>query len=686
MSSQLNPGDRTTLPRSIFIALVIAGLSLGLRLPGLGDFMTADEANWMDRGRSFYKDTFIGNLGGTFMSTHPGATAMWLIGGGIVAQESRLGFSFEPDTLIHFKKAATLPMLVFISLLLGLCAWLLIPLMGEGAALLAGLFLAADPYLIGSSQLVHLDALQATLMLAALLSFLLFLRAQARPAHTPYRIKPTAFIVLVGILTGLACGNRLMMALWLVPVYGVLLIIHYRHTLRANWTHVGNKLGLIVGIGALVFYALWPVLWVKDDVSRSFVRDVRTSFTDEHVALAVSDEPINPTSFYLRTWAARTTPLTQGLLVGAVLLAGFALLRRKPMAHLRLDTYTILALLGYAIGFMVIISLAAKKADRYALPPLIAFPAIAGWLLWRVLTLVRNKKYRHRYFQYALLGVVVIAVIWVPLRWSPYAIAYNNPYFDVRPLSQQGWGEGLEAAAQWLNQQPLADKVIVASWYKTVLAPYFKGKTMTLSSRDDYRVSYVVTYRNMESRAEDTIASDVLDEFKGKQPVYVASIMGKPYAWVYDTGTVGRFYRHVGELLPAMEVGQTVTPPATVWDSIDIGFATFESRANFSDIIFHVRENMDSTDDIRTVRVNTRELKDNKWHTFLFAPIISDSSRSYYIAVTADNATPGNAVTVRYVDRDILPGEFSFRTRSLAGNERMSDYIKPGDIAYRFSQ
>jgi hypothetical protein len=279
-----------------------------------------------------------------------------------------------------------------------------------------------------------------------------------------------------------------------------------------------------------------------------------------------------------------------------------------------------------------------------------------------------------------VVAVVIAGVLsgGVLFRWSPYAIAYNNPIFlNIRPLNQQGWGEGLDKAADWFNQHPLGEKLTVASWYEKALAPYFKGKAFSLSARDDYRVAYVVTYRNMGGRAGDDQASNVLDEYVDQEPVHVIKIGGVPYVWVYETNNVGVFTKHVGEVTNEVEVGQIVEPGVKEWEAVEIGFATYSDRPNTEDVVLEVKESLESREVIRRVVVNAKDIKDNQWQEFRFEPLKVELGQKFYIGITSPNSYAGNAVTVRYIDEDIRPGQMYLKRGSGVPQP------KEGDVAYR---
>ncbi len=630
----------------LWLVSLIGLLALVVRLFGLGSFMTADEPNWMVRSSQYYHNFRKGDTGGTFMTTHPGATAMWLIGAGETIQEARLGFNVDTSNLHFFRLAATLPIALVTAALLGLATWFIARLFGFWPALVSGGLLALDPYLTGMSQVAHLDALLALCMTASLLAFLLYLKQQRM-----------SYAALAGIFAGLALGTKLLPALWLFVFFMVVLGLHFRYA----WREVVRSICFVSGIAVLTFYIVWPALWFTTDLDRTFKRDVPAVITQEHVALEESDEPIAPVTFYIRTLLGRVPPFVLILSVGAVVAMGMVWWRFKRLP-------TVGWLLLYGAGYLLLVTMAAKKADRYALPALVILPVLAGWVGALILARLRPG------WRVTITAVITIALFGQLLPWVPYTLAYNSPFFDVRPLPQQGWGEGLDAAAAWLNAHPLGDRLTIASWYPAVTGTYFNGKTMSLSSRRDPRVGYVVLYRNMEGRARDTIASDVLDEFKNKEPVSIVDIMGKPYVWIYETLGTNYFPKRAHEIIGTDEVGQTIPAAPARWSSLELGMANYSGRANTHDVLLTVRERPGGLV-LRQVTTNARNIEDS-WHRFNFEPITDSEGKSYYVALTSPTSVPGNAVTVRYIDKDILPGDMY----------QNGDLKQGWDIAYRLTK
>lgn len=628
----------------------MGGLALLVRWPVLGEFMTADEENWMLRSAGFYHNIFRkGDTGGAFMTTHPGATAMWLAGAGIVFQEQRLGFDIDTSNIGTFRLAAVLPITVMVAILIGITAWLAMRLMGIAPGIAGGALLALEPYFVGMSQIAHLDALLALFMLNSVLVFLC----------ASFGVFPARWLILSGLFAGFAMATKLVPALWLFVFFGIVLLSRLprktafgghaaaQPNFLEQFGTIVSIFGFIAGVAVLTFWAVWPALWFTADLGRSFGKDVPSVITQEHVAIEESYEPTSPASFYVRTLLGRTSPFVLILSIVGIVYPLFCLPLGKGEKQ---GGSKVLWLFVYALGFLLLITLAAKKADRYALPALAALPVIAGWALAKIPILhLRGVKWGA-----VLVGVLLLAQV---LLLFPHAIAYDNPLWDIRPLSQQGWGEGLEQAAAWLNARPRAEETFVASWYPSVMRIFFHGKTFSLSSRHDDRVGFVVLYRNMLGRGADDIATNVLEEFQNRKPIHTVEIQGVPYVWIYDVRGLHYFPQHVGDLFGDRTVGQLVPIEQDNWSAIEIGLATFSSRHNTQDVILHVRESIEATEDVRTVRLNANQIEDSSYHRFEFESIADAAGKTFYVFLDSPTSQPGDAITVRFANEDILPGE-----------------------------
>jgi len=100
-----------------------------------------------------------------------------------------------------------------------------------------------------------------------------------------------------------------------------------------------------------------------------------------------------------------------------------------------------------------------------------------------------------------------------------------------------------------------------------------------------------------------------------------------------------------GPLHGSITMGQTFYSPYPGLHRIDIAMATY-ARVNTHDVTFHLRESPTATVDLATIVVNAREIEDNAWHQFEFAPLPGSAERSFYFFLESPTSTPDDAVTV----------------------------------------
>lgn len=663
-----------TLKKNTLIFIGVFLVALFIRLPGLGSFMTADEANWMVRSGEFWNNLFLNNdPGGTFRTSHPGVLTMWLSGGGVFFEELRLGYHIDQSNLADFRLAAVLPIAVATSLLIaliGLQFSLLYP--QRQYSFLPALFLALDPYLTGMSQIVHLDALLALCMVSSLLQLCLYVKEEEESRKIRY-------LIFSGIIASGAFLNKFLPALWLVPLMTSLLFFSIPGSFFHRLRIISTKLLLLFGVSGLVFYLLWPTLLVMKNTTQYFTNDAVSIATVDHVDISASDDPIQGSFFYLRTTLGRTSPfiLILALTIGIITVS-------QAWRQKKIEPFSYLFL--YSISYLLFISVISKKADRYALPSLVVWPLLSGFGIQVAMNVIKNIRIYSlpNWFFKTLPWALVLALGIQTFSWSPYAIAYDSPLFpNIRLLSQQGWGEGLDEAAALLNTYPFGKQLSVASWYPTVFETYYKGDTYSLSSRDDQRVGMVVLYRNMQGRGPDDEGTNLWDEYKNQKPWQVLSIHNKPYVYLYRIVRVRNFPKTTAELIGSSEVGQLLSIEDNNWSSIDIGLATYSSRANNQDVTVHIRSDATSSQDIRTITRNAKDILDSDWNTFAFEPITNSAEKTFFVSITSPTSTPGNAIAVRYSNEDIQPGQLFVLPRTEKNISNRQVFLRTGDMAYR---
>jgi hypothetical protein len=466
---------------SLVLAAAAFLLALAPRLHGLDVFVTTDELFWAGRTGSFSRALSTGRLAETFQTGHPGVTTMWagLAGMGFdralrLAGErrevSRRQIAASPDFLPGLE-AGRQVVAISTAAAIAICTLLAARLLGSGAALAGGALLALDPFLLAHSQLLHLDALEASFMAIALLAGLVrWLAGGGR-----------GYLIVSAVATGLALLSK-SPALFL---FGFLPLVALTHAL-ARRESLSDRLRDLLGWAGLVlttYVVAWPALWVAPvDTLRGVFEFARGNAATERATVAL--DPL----FYLWTVALRSTPL-QLFGLGVLLFAGLAYLTPSALrSSSGLRVTSALWLLAFALLFGLAMTLAAKSFDRYLLP---AFPAL-DLLAGLGLALAAG---RLRWIGGAgalLAGAFALPVLAYPTLTSlPYAIDWYNPLFGGGPVAQRtigvGWGEGLDQVARQLNRLPDPGRVRVSlpgEIYTTVLDAQLAGQVAPAEGGD----------------------------------------------------------------------------------------------------------------------------------------------------------------------------------------------------------
>jgi 4-amino-4-deoxy-L-arabinose transferase-like glycosyltransferase len=544
-------------------------LSLVVRVPELGAFTTVDEPRWIARSQEFvggllftdYKcpPTLEGQQFAasgwacTFQAGHPGVTTMWGGSLGLLAYYWQVVRPAGVDvrTFLQDLKPldsmliapSRLPLAVLAALFVSLFYVLLRRLLGERVALVSALLLALSPFHIALSRVLHHDGTTTAFMGLSLLAMIGYWLQGWR--------KPWLFVSAV--MAGLAFLSK-SVGWFMIPCAGALglLSLYYRWQTGQwrGWFDVWRlaQEGILWAVVAgLTFVALFPAMWVSPaqvirgmiDMTIGYVQEGHA--TGQYFLGRISHDP-GP-FFYPIGWLLRASPLeTLGLLVLPV--AAWRTFRQLHPVSLRQQVIhhpTQVALAFFLTMFLLFETASGKKMVRYFLP---AFPVIDVFValgllwLWDSLTkLVRNTTL-HRRGEIVLSSLILLTQGWLVLDNYPYYFTYYNPLLGGAPgagrLIGVGWGEGMNEAAAYLNQQPGAESLQVAAAYHLTFIPFFSGETIELSNQVTGVINsdYLVYYRHqLQRRLQDM---DVWRYFeKHYLPVYRVTLQGLDYALVY---------------------------------------------------------------------------------------------------------------------------------------------------------
>lgn len=519
--------------------VVAAGLFVIALLPrvfGLGLFITSDEPLWMTRSVLFSEALLSGNPAGTLQTGHPGVTTMWTgslgLWLGYLKQDSAAAFPDFIRGLPHRPDRVDASLLPLVRLptvvLAALCVSLLFlwgrRLVGRQTALIAALLLAFDPLFLAHSRVLHHDAL-ATIFIS-LSVVLLFNYAAVRQSGAG------AYLAGSGVLAGLALLSK-----------GTSLALVLFAGLFLAWLWLGQKrplrgivaAGLVwLGLAAGVFILFWPAMWVTPGqvlgqvfgwvLASADVGDVveTTSFN------WAGRMPNLGILFYPANWLLKSTPLT---LIG---LAGLVGWWRVPRNRNRRGVGVWLVI--FTALFAVLLTVGDKRDGRYLLPvyPGLCLLAAAG-LEWVGQRLVGLQPLRlHPVWAKSGLAVLFgLLLAGFSLPWYPYYHSYYNPLIGGSRLAPRlvkvGWGEGMEQVAAYLNRQPDARWLVVATSYASTLLPFFEGEAVKhhQPAPSDYVLNYVRQVQNGYPFPE------YWEYYRPRPPLFTVRQDGLDYAWLY---------------------------------------------------------------------------------------------------------------------------------------------------------
>lgn len=512
-------------------------LALVIRLSALGRFVTIDEPRWLERSRWFMtglvfddrmcppvewgREFATHGWGCTFQIGYPGVTTMW--GGTLglwlhywqTARPAGMDLRTFLETMpIHpaidpqVIAPIQLPFAVAGALFVPLFYLLLRRLFTDRVALGAALLVALHPFHIGLSRIIHHDGLNTMFMVLSLLMLIgYWLRGW-----------PWYWLFISALMGGLALLSK--QVSWLMLPYvlvlgGVSLSYRWQSRRWQGWTEVwrligtGTAWGIVAG---LTFVAFFPAMWVMPG-------EVIVTIFGESLRLAEAGQPhyffgrITQDPgwlFYPIGWLLRATPLEVLGVLGA-LAAGWRFFRSGSLRQ-QIARRPVEGALTLFVGLLgVFVTAADKKLVRYFLPafPIMDVFATLGlfWLLNRLARL-SHRKIINRWSTVLVSGAILLSQGWLVLAHYPYYFTYYNPLLGgvrgaVRVMTLEGWGEGLNEAAAYLNQKPEAGslRVVVEMWC-TTFNPFFAGRVNCLNSNAGgiLRADYLVYYYNVIQR------------------------------------------------------------------------------------------------------------------------------------------------------------------------------------------
>lgn len=458
--------------RAALAAAAVFLVALAVRLVGLGDQgQTWDEdANW-SAGRNYVTNLLSLDFSASSWRWNLEHPPLMKYLAGIGAQ---LADGYGPARAI-----SALLMAAACAMLVPLGRRLLSPAVG----ILAGLFAAFTPHLVGHGQIVGHEAPSALLWTVALY---LALRAHD-PSDRPDPRRLERRLLVLGVVVGLAISERFVNGL-LAPLLGVVLLLEAPPEARRRTLVLGLTLVPLVVLATA--FLLWPRLWSAPIAHLGSALGVLTSSPSIEPFLGAITE--TPGRSYFLVYLVATAPL--GLLAAAAI---------WPLRVVRLrERGSLYLALWLLVPLLVLLSPVRRDGVRYILPALLALDvAAAAGLAYAAAALGRWVGGRRRATWAA--GVALTGYLAVVCaRIQPYYLDYYGEHVggparvaERRALEIAWWGEGVAEAVAYLNRHAAPG----ARVHKRCVWPshltWLRGDLWAAEVQDPARAEWILVYQ-----------------------------------------------------------------------------------------------------------------------------------------------------------------------------------------------
>jgi hypothetical protein len=495
---------------------------------------------WYPRSVQFWEALAQGDLENTYQRYHPGVTTMWIAGFGQRVYALARGWSTQelldpPDGPLGPQsppaQAAVAALSLVVSGCIALTYILLSRLIGQRAAFAAGCLLALDPFFVTHSKIIHLDALMSSFMLLSVLLLVSFLRDDKM-----------VYLIASGVFAGLAFLTKSSSG-FLAPFAALLVVLdsllkgrsaHLSSWRKQAW-QVIRSLTVWGLVAACVFFLVWPAMWVKPGEMLGRIAKSALKHAEEphdraaFFAGRLIDDP-GPL-YYPAVLAWKTTLIT----LPSVSAAAALLVKHWREKSSRPLWYILI----YALGFLLAMTLGAKKLARYMVPVLAALDILAGWGLSRAAAAaVKRFKWlgKPNWMPTALVAVALVGQGVLVLRHHPYYGTHHNLLLGGSRVAQHvlhmgDQGEGLDLAARFLNTYPGAERIEagVQNMANLMFRSNFSGRTRPIDRPVDYRVFFI---NSVQREFLIGLWEDSWEECQRRGSLWSASFDGVPYVWI----------------------------------------------------------------------------------------------------------------------------------------------------------
>lgn len=545
---------------AFFTILILISAILLPRTIGLDRFVTVDEPIWLIGTANFYYALGQRDFVNTFVANHPAVPTMWIITAGFLMyfpEYRGLGQGYvwkyrDYDQIfakfnkrpLELLKISRLIYVIINTLLLLVAFWLIRYLYGNIIAWVATLLVAFDPYFLGHSRLLNHETMMSLFILISFFAAMVFIEKN----------RHWIFWVISSISAGLALLT-ISPSVIIIPLVGLMLLVKYvsqwkKQKLPGLSLSYLKLMVIYASYLSLTFVVLWPGMWVNPGKMLNLVFGNALSYAFQGANLNVTKE-INPSRFGLEITGItpyivglfwRTTPVTW---LGT-LFACIGLFIKDHSTFTPVVKKSIIYLGSIAVLFVLMFGIAkGRNSPHYIMMSYVCLEVIAGIGLVGAIRWVGERFTPAR--QGWVMIVLVTSLLGVHIAGGisqfPYYYTYLNPLMEyfMKGNPNQGYGEGLEKAGEYLSQKPNASELTAISWFGYgPFSYFFSGQSIHMPPTDFmepslleniHRSNYLVVYDIYQIRHH--MPGLLMDALNGITPETVIMIDGMDYVSIY---------------------------------------------------------------------------------------------------------------------------------------------------------
>jgi len=554
--------------RDALIILLLVIIILVPRLIGLHKFVTVDEPSWVGYGANTYYAIGQKNIREIVTKYSPGITTIWFSVASVhlLFPEYRgFGQSYlwndDMGVANIMAENGRPPMDILVGgrvfSILAITASLIFVfvysrrLLGILPAIASVTLISLEPYYLGHSRLLTHEGLISSLLVLSILSFITYLYHQGRKID----------LVLSASAGALACLTKSTSTIIIpfVVLMGIVALFELhlkkKHGLegkenRSQFRHILTSLLIWLGVFMAVYVALWPPMWIApletlDQIYGSAFRFVfGGAKTSDQAAGGALLSSFNLQGFrdYIQVILTRTTPIAWlGFLIGS----GSLLFNKKPLTA-DISKRIVFYLLVFGGLFYCMMSLGAPIfSPHYVMATIVCLVYVAGIGLAVIIQWIKGVTVFGNFGVPVFLGVLILFQAFSVVSYYPYYYPYINPIIasinqSIFSPAPQGYGEGLDLAAEYLSEKSNAKDLTVMSWYSGIHAYLFPGSTEHIKPKPEWSMGsirklmgsdYLVIYHDVQIRRN--LPEKLMHDLTDVTPEYSISMFGTEYIRIY---------------------------------------------------------------------------------------------------------------------------------------------------------